>query len=147
MRLRIAQRPKLSRKRRRNKAILFGIASAVYACLIFYLSSISTTPEAVQPLFLGLDKLAHFVEFGLFGGLLFLTFAYADWRPWDAPIAISLGVAYGVVDELHQATVPERTSDLLDMTINAIGVVIIVILLAILDHKMYPSYPLDTEDI
>ncbi len=146
MRLRIAPRPKPSRKKRRNKAVLFGIASAVYACIIFYLSSISNAPEMVQPLFLGFDKLAHFVEFGLFGGLLFLTFAYADWRPWDAPIAIALGVAYGIVDELHQATVPGRMSDPLDMSINAIGVLVVVFILAFLDHKMYPSFPPESED-
>jgi len=85
------------------------------------------------------DKLVHFLEFALFGGLLFLAFASAGWRPWDAPLAIALGIIYGSIDELHQFFVPGRVLDPMDALVNCAGVVVAVLILACLDWKLHPS--------
>ena len=137
----LERRIRTKRGRRRAKVAAFGVASIVYACLIFYASSLSTAPEAARPLFLDMDALAHFSEFALFGGLLFMTFAYAGWRPWDAPVAIVLGTAYGIVDEFHQLYVPGRFADPFDASMDAIGVIVAVAVLAYLDRRLYPSPP------
>ena len=137
-------RKRLWQKGRKSKALIFGVTAIIYAIIIFYLSSQSQPPEIVEPFVFNFDKLAHLLEFGLFGALLFMTFAYADWRPWDAPLAMTLGIIYGVVDEFHQFFVPGRVADLLDALVNAIGVVIVVAILAYFDRKWYQP-PLSEE--
>ena len=127
------------RGRRRARIAAFGAASIAYACLIFYASSLSSAPETIRPFFLDLDTLAHFMEFALFGALLFMTFAHAGWRPWDAPTAAALGMAYGAVDEIHQMFVPGRSADPIDGAVDALGVLVAVLVLAYLDRRIYPS--------
>jgi len=85
------------------------------------------------------DKLIHFVEFALFGSLLFLAFASAGWRPWDAPLAIVLGVIYGITDETHQIFVPGRVADPLDAVVDCAGVLAAVLVLACVDRILNPS--------
>lgn len=113
--------------------------AVLYAVLIFYFSSQSNLPEVARPIFAASDKVAHFLEFAFMGGLLFLTFANAGWRPWDAPLAIALGAIYGATDELHQVFIPGRTADTFDALFNALGAVAAVLILAYLDHRMHPT--------
>ncbi len=140
----LERRIRTRRGRRRAKVVAFGAASIAYACLIFYASSLSTPPEMVKPFFLDMSTLAHLAEFALLGGLLFLTFAHASWRPWDAPVAVVLGVVYGAVDEFHQSYVPGRFADPADAVMDALGVVIAVAILAYLDHRVYSSEKRET---
>jgi VanZ family protein len=107
--------------------------------LIFYSSSQTNIPAIAMPIFSLSDKLAHFLEFALFGSLLFLTFASAGWRPWDAPLAIILGGIYGTTDEMHQFFVPGRVADPMDALINLAGVFVAVLILAYIDRRMHPS--------
>jgi len=136
-------RPRGNRLRRRRKAgssaIIFGFAAILYACLIFYSSSQTDIPAIAMPIFSLSDKLVHFLEFALFGSLLFLTFASAGWRPWDAPLAIVLGGIYGVTDEMHQLFVPGRFADPADALVNCVGVLAAVLILACIDRRMHPS--------
>jgi len=129
----------LGLRRRRIKALAFGVVALAYACLISYASSMTDTPELVSPLFFGSDKLAHFVEFWVMGALLFLTFAFADLRPWDSVIAVTLGAAYGIVDEYHQSFVPGRTADPIDAAVNVLGVLVAVALLMYVQRRLYPA--------
>jgi VanZ family protein len=107
--------------------------------LIFYSSSQTNIPAIAMPIFSLSDKLAHFLEFALFGSLLFLTFASAGWRPWDAPLAIILGGIYGTTDEMHQFFVPGRVADPMDALVNWAGVFVAVLILAYIDRRMHPS--------
>ena len=122
-----------------NRALFFGIAAIIYAPLIFVLSSQPSIPEFMEPVFSVSDKLAHFIEFAILGGFLFLTFASAGWRPFDAPMALVLGVAYGLTDELHQLLVPGRMGDPMDALANGAGAIIAVLILALADRKYHPS--------
>lgn len=107
---------------------------ALFAALIFAFSSRSDVPGNPGGLFPGSDKVAHFLEFAAFGAILLLALTSADWRPWDAPLAASLGIVYGLVDELHQILVPGRTPDVLDAVADAAGVLLAVAILACLSH-------------
>ncbi len=129
------------RRLARNRAIIFGIAAVLYGCVIFYFSSQSGIPDFVMPIFSISDKSVHFLEFALFGGLLFLAFSSAGWRPWDAVLAIVLGCVYGATDEIHQLFVPGRFGDPTDALVNCAGVLMAVAILALIDRKMYPSLP------
>jgi VanZ family protein len=136
-------KPKGNRLRRRRKArssiIVFGFAAILYACLIYYFSSQSVIPTFAAPVVYLSDKLVHFIEFALFGSLLFLTFASAGWRPWDAPLAIILGGIYATMDEVHQFFVPGRVADPMDALANWAGVFVAVLILACIDRRIYPS--------
>ena len=112
-----------------------GVGAALYAAMIFLLSSTSEVPGNAGGLFPGSDKLLHFVEFFILGGLLYLAFAYAGWQPWDAPLAISLGVAYGFVDEFHQLFVTGRSTDIFDALADAAGVLVAVGILMFLERR------------
>jgi VanZ family protein len=89
---------------------------AAWAALIFVLSSIPDLGTGLEGWDLVLRKIAHAAEYAVLGALLLR----ATRRP---RLAIALGVAYAVSDELHQALVPGRQGSPLDVAIDATGVV------------------------
>jgi len=95
----------------------------VFAGMIFYLSSQSLDFITEDP-FPHWDKVVHATEFGLFCFLnlraLRGTFPKAA-MPAIAAWAILIAVSYGASDEFHQAFVPGRESDLLDLLADAGG--------------------------
>ncbi len=64
---------------------------------------------------------AHVAFFGVLAGLVFLAWVGSPSRrlPWSAGIA----TAYGIVDELHQATVPGRSPSVADVLSDGAGAV------------------------
>ena len=84
---------------------------AAYAALIFYLSSI---PGLAPPVDLNnADKLAHLLEYGGFGLLLFRA-AWREWRPrartWAPLFTLGVGAATAALDEYFQGTVGRNRS-------------------------------------
>ena len=67
------------------------------------------------------DKVAHFFEFGIFGVLLYRAFRDAAKVKHPFVMTMITGVAYAAFDELHQAYVPGRFSDLTDFIADAAG--------------------------
>jgi len=72
------------------------------------------------------DKGVHFAEYGMLGFLV----AHATLRTWPghhvlrtAALAICITVLWGWLDEIHQAFVPGRSSDALDLVADTIGAV------------------------
>ena len=88
---------------------------AIWAGLIFALSSIPDLGTGLGGWDLVLRKLAHAAEFAVLGALL----VRATHR---AGLAVTLGVLYAVSDELHQALVPGRQGSPVDAAIDAVGV-------------------------
>lgn len=83
---------------------------ASYATLIFTLSSIPTLapPEGRYPL----DKVAHFVEYLVLGGLLVRAWGrQLGARPgWRIGLALGMGATIALLDELFQGTVGRNRS-------------------------------------
>lgn len=96
---------------------LRGWAPAIlWAALIFLASSRPTLPVSLGG---GKDKIAHFSAYSVLG------FALGHARAaTGVPLAVvaSVGIVYGVADELHQATVPGRTAEIGDWVADALGV-------------------------
>ena len=72
-------------------------------------------------------KSAHFTEFFILGSLAFWAARRGRAPRWQRSWmlqAIGLAVAYSLVDELHQAFVPNRTASLSDSAIDSLGAVI-----------------------
>ena len=88
---------------------------AIWAGLIFALSSIPDLGTGLGGWDLVLRKLAHAAEFAVLGALL----VRATHR---AGLAVTLGVLYAVSDELHQAFVSGRQGSPADVAIDAVGV-------------------------
>jgi len=102
---------------------VWGPPIAVMA-LIFAASS--TTAPAPAPEFLS-DKVLHMAGYAALGFLVLRALAdgrlaRVTWRL--ALMAFVLTVLYGVSDELHQAFVPGRTPELMDVVADGAGAVI-----------------------
>jgi hypothetical protein len=93
----------------------------VWAALIFAVSSVPSLDSGLGTWDLGLRKLAHLAEYAVLGALLAraLPEFAAQWA----------GIAYAASDEFHQAFVPGRFGSLLDVAIDATGVLLGILLL------------------
>ena len=68
----------------------------------------------------GVRKLAHFTEFFILGGLLFL-----DWRLWGRGglwLPPAVGIAAAAADEFLQTSVPGRSGQLSDVLLDFSGI-------------------------
>lgn len=97
----------------------------VYAGLIFFGSSLSSPPETISSVLQKFsDKVLHFCEYAVLGGLLYRACRHAsgEWLSRLALPAAALGAAfYGLSDETHQLFVPFREADLLDVLADTVG--------------------------
>ena len=114
-------------------ALWFAPAVALMAG-IFLLSS-GPVPGAAEPALAvpGLDKLLHIAEYFVLGVLLLLGIHRgAPALPHSRMLAVAVGVVYAISDEVHQALVPGRRGDFLDLAADATGVLLGVLLVAAL---------------
>jgi VanZ family protein len=95
----------------------------VWAAVIFAFSSIPSLATGLGTWDLILRKVAHVVEFGVLGALLFRALG-------REPGAVALGAAYAATDEVHQAFVRGREGSPVDWLIDVGGVVAGVVLLS-----------------
>ncbi len=98
----------------------------LYMVLIFAISSMEQ-PPLPMPEFEGLtiDKLYHFIEYAILGGLLARAFVKA--KPAVVPpelvwyLAALFSILYGASDEWHQTFVPGRSATLADWVADVVG--------------------------
>jgi VanZ family protein len=93
----------------------------IWAGIIFALSSVPSLSSGLGAWDVVLRKLAHVAEYGVLGALLARAVPElaAQWA----------GTAYAVADEVHQNFVPGRHGALLDVAIDASGVLAGILLL------------------
>jgi VanZ family protein len=116
------------------RRLLPWLPAIAYMALIWGLSSQS---QAIPlPDLPWQDKGAHFIEYGVLGGL----FAYAISRTWPrlnglrkVVFSVLLASGWGYIDELHQAFVPGRNSDARDWIADTLGAIAGVTIAALLD--------------
>jgi len=131
-----------------RKFVVYLTLTALYAALIFYLSSQSHLPDAASEMedllhkiisIIGIqhfhifefiirqpDKLEHFLLFFVFGVLLRLTASHSRYpriRENAMLVALMVGIGYGALDEVHQMLVPYRTASIYDFIADAAGIV------------------------
>jgi VanZ family protein len=100
-----------------------------YAVVIFILSSLTGNEIPHLP-FWNVDKVIHFLEFGLFG--IFLYRAFCLYRPLKRPYLLSLaaGIPYAALDEVHQYFVPGRNCSIADLIFDVLGIALMAALSA-----------------
>lgn len=113
----------------------------VRALLVFFSPEISS--KTVYLVHIAVRRLAHVSEYFILTLLLYralredvLNGAHWRWVGWAATAA--LGVAG--LDELHQATTVRRTGSLVDVGIDALGVLTALVLLAWLHFRPAVEY-------
>ncbi|MGD2184775.1 MAG: VanZ family protein [Desulfobacterales bacterium] len=105
-----------------RKFLICWLPLIIY-CLAIYIQSGRSSPERLPDVQF-LDKILHFVAYGLLGVLFFrayLTLPLKDSKNLLILISIGSATLYGVSDEIHQYFVPFREADLMDGVANMIG--------------------------
>ncbi len=82
--------------------------------------SVSSIPRFTVrlPLFPGCDKLAHFIEYLIFGAAL------RYWSGDGRKRFLAGGIVFAVLDEVHQALIPGRHASPWDVVADTLGLVI-----------------------
>ena len=104
----------------------YWVPPILYMALIFALSSMKQ-PPLPMPRFewLTIDKLYHFIEYAILGGLVARAFLKA--KPSIVPsqliwgLSAAISILYGASDEWHQTFVPGRFATLADWVADVIG--------------------------
>lgn len=110
-------------RRPRLRVILAWLPAALYTLLIWWLSSQTIELALIERVPLR-DKGVHFLEYGALG--LFIAHAVTTTWPGRAigsVVAVLITASLGLLDELHQAFVPGRTSDLIDLLADVLGAI------------------------
>jgi VanZ family protein len=97
--------------------VLAWVPAATWAAFLFFLSSRESLPVDLAT---GLDKVAHFGAYLVLGFLLSVAVTRAG---LPLALAVFLGFAYGLLDEVHQSMVPGRIADVGDWVADAAGTV------------------------
>ena len=132
-----------------NKYHIFVVLTCAYAVFLFFLSSVTSLPGPselgflsrlvhfledqglkvlVYPFYLVYlypDKCAHMMLYLGFGLLLNRSLSSSKnsvLSKYTVPFAISIGMLYGITDEVHQAFVPYRTASSMDLIADFAGV-------------------------
>lgn len=96
---------------------------------IFLLSHIPGN-ELAAPQIAGLDKFAHLFLYALLTICIIFSFSckFRQKRPQSVVfISFAVGISYAIIDELHQLTVPGRSSDVADLVADAIGILLVLL--------------------
>jgi len=103
---------------------VFQLPIICYAALIFAISSFSRIPAPDLGITFA-DKIAHFIEYGVFVILLLLAFSHP---PISSRVivlyafAVIVSIVFAGLDEYHQKFVPGRTADLYDLAADSLGI-------------------------
>lgn len=106
---------------------IWTLAALAWAGLIFWASSQEAGSGRLDLIDIpGLDKVAHFVSFGVLAALAAQALRGVG-DVWSLVLAVVLASAYGVTDELHQQFTPGRTPSVLDWVADTLGAVAFVL--------------------
>ena len=107
---------------RQSRFARYWVPTIGYCLLIFGLSSLSKGVTIPSPF--GVDKVVHFVEYGVLGFLLARSIVNARSgfsRVFLLGLVVILATLYGISDEVHQAFVPGRNASPWDVAADGLG--------------------------
>ncbi|MGB2677961.1 MAG: VanZ family protein [Candidatus Acidiferrum sp.] len=90
----------------------------------------AATPHMLRVMHVGIRKLAHVSEFGIFSITVFhgIRRGRSGWRFSWAVATLVIAVAYAGMDEWHQSFVPVRQASARDVAIDALGAMLAQVL-------------------
>jgi len=110
----------------------YWVPVILWLCIIFFLSTLPDDSTPGRNLIS--DKVLHAAEYFILGFLIFIAiqkttaagFFLSFW------ITLAAGFIYGLSDEIHQLFVPTRHFDLLDLTADVCGILLLFLMLWLL---------------
>jgi VanZ family protein len=113
-----------------NKKLVYA-ATFAYAAFIFIMSNQSALPGAPPVVaFEGLDKLQHFILYGVFGMLVFCSCWHLYARGGQGKTKSSeilpawlFALTFAALDEVHQSLIPGRNASYGDVIADGLGIV------------------------
>jgi VanZ family protein len=116
-----------------ERFLKYHLPVILYGALIIIISSIPGLNKS-RIAVLGYDKIIHFLEYAIFAFLLFRSFirirfisgGNARYVPYLSFLFLAL---FAVLDELFQAGVPGRESDILDIAFDILGGLLVISIL------------------
>lgn len=106
-----------------NKKSLLMLGLLVFSWLVLIYVESSQPPPKIFGQIPGIDKVAHFIAYGLLGLMLatLLNLINHYKKIPVLPLVVCLVVLAGLFDEAHQAFVPGRNSDSWDLLADFCG--------------------------
>ncbi len=117
--------------------IIYQLPLYFYIVVIFALSSLPPDSMPEIDTLLDIDKVIHFVEYGILGFLLFRAM-FSSGRisaRWSGLLALCCAVALGGIDELYQS-LPGRNTSLYDWISDSLGATVAVTCCLVLYEKV-----------
>jgi VanZ family protein len=111
--------------------LLHWIPAIALALLIFYLSSQSNPPGAD----FGPDYVLHSWGYAMFGAALLWGLTAGHQKSLVGSVLLTawlLATLYGASDEIHQAFVPGRDPSWFDLTADAVGAAVGIVILSLM---------------
>lgn len=109
----------------------------LYALLIFLLSSKSHPSVDLGH---GLDKGVHCLVYAGFGYLVLRAFRKSSRNRPANLLTVIIVILYGISDEFHQALVPGRHFEVLDMVFDGLGGLFAVTFSSVADRYRWPIW-------
>ena len=108
-----------------TKSLITRWLPLILYCLLIYIQSAHPSPEEL-PSFKFMDKMLHFVAYGVMGILFYrayLTLRIRNQQQLLVFLSIVSASLYGVSDEIHQYFVPDRHAAFSDVIADILGAV------------------------
>ena len=105
--------------------LLRYLPAALWAAVLLLVGGQSNVPRVPAPL--PIDKVAHFVAYGLLGVLVTLAWLRTRW-PRLLWVLVLAGLV-GVADELHQRRTPGRSAEVADLIADSAGILTAAVVL------------------
>jgi hypothetical protein len=110
-----------------TRVALRSLAPLALMAAIFWLSAQPDLDSGLGAADLVLRKMAHTIEYALL--TLLWVWALTPATARSVPAAVAISVVYAASDEYHQTFVTGRSGTVLDLAVDAIGIVIALALL------------------
>ena len=104
-----------------KRSITAFLPLGLWAAAVLLVGALDIGPSGLPQ---GSDKVAHFLMYGT-GGALAAWAGRKQGSVRAAWIAVTMVILTGVADEIHQATVPSRDSDIMDLAADAAGALLL----------------------
>lgn len=103
---------------------------------LFYLSSLHSIDIDLG--FSAQDKLMHMTAYGILGVLILggMSLPVTGYNFNQVGLATFIATLYGITDEWHQAYVPGRDSDVLDLVADCLGALLATLLMRALVRRL-----------
>ena len=124
---------------KRTNRILPILVLLAWMGLIIFLSSRSSLPTdvpAVERIGQYQDEVGHLGEYAVLGMLAFVALRPFTRGRRTFVFSLAFCIAFSLVDEAYQGTVPNRTPQVIDVFLDAVGAVSAIAMLSILGPRL-----------